>query len=195
VPSRHECVRETAKRQLEEITKRHLEEIRGTDEVEMGWGACRRCAGCCRVRRKALAPPNSGFTTTILAKATFDGIDLNAHTIPADLWQARVKTRGLSDVYVVDNKLAPGGHQRLVFASGSSLILVVAGTVTNYEGDDPTCTPHVYTAGQGFIDPGTGDVHMLRNEGSVQAETIAVQLLPKDADRRIDMPSPGNYPS
>jgi hypothetical protein len=68
----------------------------------------------------------------------------------------------------------------------------VAGAVTNYMGDDPSCTGHVYTAGQGFIDPGGGDVHMLRNEGSVQAETIAVQILPKDAVRRIDMPDPGN---
>jgi hypothetical protein len=48
--------------------------------------------------------------------------------------------------------------------------------------------------GQGFIDSGT-DVHILRNEGTVQAETIAVQLLPKDAARKIDiMPAPGNCP-
>jgi hypothetical protein len=32
---------------------------------------------------------------------------------------------------------------------------------------------------------------MLRNEGTVQAETIAVQLVPKDAVRRIDEPDPG----
>jgi hypothetical protein len=33
---------------------------------------------------------------------------------------------------------------------------------------------------------------MLVNEGSVPAETIAVQLLPQDAVRRIDAPDPGN---
>jgi quercetin dioxygenase-like cupin family protein len=139
-----------------------------------------------------LATPSSGLTTTILGKSLFDEIDLKAHTIPADLWQARLKTHGLSDVYVVDNKLAPGGTTGWHSHPGPSLILVVAGAVTNYMGDDPTCTGHVYTAGQGFVDPGSGDVHMLRNAGSVQAETIAVQLLPKDAVRRIDVPDPGN---
>lgn len=138
------------------------------------------------------ATPSSGLSTTILAKSLFDEVEINAHTIPANLWQARLKTHGLSDVYVVDNKLAPGGTTGWHSHPGPSLILVVAGSVTNYMGDDPSCTGHVYTAGQGFIDPGGGDVHMLRNEGSVQAETIAVQLLPKDAVRRIDMPDPGN---
>jgi quercetin dioxygenase-like cupin family protein len=139
-----------------------------------------------------LATPSSGLTTTILAKSLFDEIDVKAHTIPADLWQARLKTQGQSDVYAVDNKLAPGGTTGWHSHPGPSLILVVAGAVTNYMGDDPSCTGHVYTAGQGFIDSGGGDVHMLRNEGSVQAETIAVQILPKDAVRRIDMPDPGN---
>jgi quercetin dioxygenase-like cupin family protein len=138
------------------------------------------------------ASPGSGLTTTILAKSTFGEIDLNAHTIPADTWQARLKTQGISDAYVVDNKLAPGGTTGWHSHPGPSLILVVAGSVTNYLGDDPTCTGHVYTAGQGFIDAGGSDVHTLRNEGSVPAETIAVQLLPQGADRKIDKPDPGN---
>jgi quercetin dioxygenase-like cupin family protein len=105
------------------------------------------------------------------------------------------KTHGQSDVYVVDNKFAPGGTAGWHSHPGPSLILVVAGTVTNYLGDDPNCTPHTYTAGAGFIDPGSGHVHLLRNETGAPAETIAVQLLPKDADRRIDVPvAPGNCP-
>lgn len=139
-------------------------------------------------------PPTPGLATTILAKSLFAEIDLNAHTLPADLWQARIKTHGLSDVYVVDNKLPPGGNTGWHSHPGPSLILVVAGTVTNYTGDDPSCTPHVYTAGSGFIDAGGEDVHILRNETSAQAETIAVQLLPKDALRKIDKPDPGNCP-
>lgn len=142
-----------------------------------------------------LATPPSGLTTTILAQSAFDEIDVNAHTLPADVWQARLKTHGLSDVYVVDNKIAPGGTTGWHSHPGPSLILVVAGTVTNYTSDDPTCTPHVYTKGQGFIDSGGGDVHILRNESSsVPAETIAVQLLPKGAVRKIDEPAPGNCP-
>jgi hypothetical protein len=142
----------------------------------------------------------STVTTTILAKSRFAAIDLKAHSIPARLWRAKIKTHGSSDVYVVDNKLAaktattPGGTTGWHSHPGPSLIQVVAGTVTNYEGDDPNCTPHVYTAGMGFVDAGGKDVHMLVNEGSVPAETIAVQLLPQDAVRRIDAPDPGNCP-
>jgi quercetin dioxygenase-like cupin family protein len=141
-----------------------------------------------------LATPGTGTTTTILAKSLFDEIDLNAHTIPADVWQARLKTHGLSDVYVVDNKIAPGGTTGWHSHPGPSLIFVVSGTVTNYMSDDPTCTGETYSAGMGFVDAGGGDVHTLRNEGTVPAETIAVQFLPKGAVRRIDMPSPGNCP-
>jgi hypothetical protein len=104
-------------------------------------------------------------------------------------------------VYVVDNKLAPVDPVTKAVAStgwhshpGPSLIFVVAGTVTNYSSEDPTCTGHPYTVGQGFIDSGK-DVHILRNEGSVQAETIAVQFLPAGSTtRRIDQPAPGNCP-
>ena len=62
-------------------------------------------------------------------------------------------------------------------------------------GDDPTCTGHPYTAGQGFVDAGGNDIHMLRNDGNVPAETIAVQLLPHGAQRKIDEPQPTNCPS
>lgn len=163
---------------------------------------------------KVLATPQVGVTTTILAKTVFDEIDVKArmhvadddrddrddrrHGDRDDFWQTKIKTEGLSDFYVVDNKLAPVDAHNVVQGTtgwhshpGPSLIHVVAGTVTNYSSHDPTCTGHQYTAGEGFIDSGT-DVHILRNEGNVQAETIAVQFLPKGAPRRIDMPAPSH---
>ena len=86
----------------------------------------------------ALATPSTGLTTTILTKSLFDEIDINAHTIPASIWQAKLKTKGQTDVYVVDNKIAPVELPAGTRTPGPSLILVVAGTVTNYEGDDPS---------------------------------------------------------
>jgi quercetin dioxygenase-like cupin family protein len=143
----------------------------------------------------ALATPSVGLGTTILAKSTFGDLNLNASTPAARLWQAHILTHGQSDLWVVDNKIAPGGTTGWHSHPGPSLIFVVAGTVTNYLGNDPSCTPHVYTAGSGFVDAGGTDVHTLRNEGSVPAETIAVQFLPKDATRKIDDPvAPGNCP-
>jgi hypothetical protein len=68
--------------------------------------------------------------------------------------------------------------------------LVVAGAVTNHTADN--CAGQTYTAGSGFIDAGGDDVHMLTNDGTVQAETIAVQLLPHGATRRTDKLAPAN---
>jgi quercetin dioxygenase-like cupin family protein len=138
--------------------------------------------------------PTPQVTTTILAKSRFDAIHVNAHSHTPELWKAQIKTRGQSDVYAVDNKFPPGASTGWHSHPGPSLILVVAGTVTNYLGDDPGCTPQGYSAGAGFIDPGGAHVHLLRNETSTPAETIAVQLLPKDAARRIDVPDPGTCP-
>ena len=141
-----------------------------------------------------LATPGSGFTATTLATAQFGEIDSKVHTIPADTWQAMIKTKGLSDLYVQSNVWAVGGTTGWHTHPGPSLIIVTAGSVTAYDGDDPTCTPHVYSQGAGFIDPGDGHVHVLRNEGTVEARTVAVQLIPAGATRRIDAPAPGNCP-
>jgi quercetin dioxygenase-like cupin family protein len=144
-----------------------------------------------------LATPSVAPTTTIYAKSTFNAMTLDARAmamVPArdggmrpGRWLTLIKTLGLTDAYVVDNKIASGGDTGWHSHPGPSLIFVVAGTVTNYASDDPACTPHAYPAGTGFVDPGGTDVHTLRNEGSVAAETIAVQFLPKDAARKIDV--------
>ena len=65
-------------------------------------------------------------------------------------------------------------------------MIVTAGTLTAYDGDDPACTPHLYTAGMGLVDEGGDHTHVIRNEGSVEARTVAVQLIPAAATRRID---------
>jgi quercetin dioxygenase-like cupin family protein len=141
-----------------------------------------------------LATPAGGQSTTTLGKAlAADPVNLFGHAKqPGGGWRARLHTHGFSDFYVIDNKFTPGGTSGWHSHPGPSLIFVVAGQITNYLGNDPSCTPHVYSAGQSFTDEGGADVHMLRNNGSVDAETIAVQFLPKDAGRRIDEPDPMN---
>jgi hypothetical protein len=71
-----------------------------------------------------------------------------------------------------------------------------AGTVTAYDGNDPSCTPHVFAAGTAFVDPGGSHVHIIRNESTTDVvQTIAVQLLPAGQPRRIDVtPAPGDCP-
>jgi quercetin dioxygenase-like cupin family protein len=136
-----------------------------------------------------LATPGSGITSVNVAVGRIDGIDLKSET---DTHKVKLRTKGSSDVYVVSNKIAPGGHTGWHSHPGPSLITVKSGTVTNYSGDNPMCSPQVYHAGTSFVDMGGDHTHMLRNEGSVEAETIAFQILPADAPRRIDVPNPGN---
>lgn len=141
----------------------------------------------------AAATTQSGVSTTLLVnKVPLGELDINAHTIPADAWQARIMTHGLTDGYVVDNVIQPGGTTGWHSHPGPSLIFVIHGAVTNYSGDDPSCAGQVYPAGSGFVDAGGGDVHMLKNNGDVAAETIAVQLLPSGAPRRTDAGVPPN---
>jgi|SRR5438128_6618894 len=145
-----------------------------------------------------LATSSQGYTSTTLAKATFGEIDSHVHSLPAD-WQEMIKTKGLSDLYVQQNTWDPvacgctpttGWHTH----PGPSLVIVTQGTVTEYDGDDSTCTPHVYSAGgaNSFVDIGGGAVHMVRNESGAVAKTVAVQLIPAGAARRQDAPDPGN---
>jgi hypothetical protein len=145
--------------------------------------------------RSLLATPgNSGFSAKTLAMATFDELDINLHTVPADVWQARLKTKGLSDLYVQSNTWQPGGSTGWHTHPGPSLVVVTAGTITAYDGDDPTCTPRIYSALPGsvssFVDFGGGQVHLVRNEGLEVATAVAVQLIPEAATRRIDAPAP-----
>ena len=133
------------------------------------------------------ATSGSGITTTMIVQGNFGDIDVNTNF---DGHKVDIDTKGDSDLYVVSNVIAPGGHTGWHTHPGPSLITVKSGTITAYQGDDPTCSPTVYTAGQGFIDPGDGHVHLLRNEGTVPAETIAVQLVPDGGTRRIDEPAP-----
>jgi quercetin dioxygenase-like cupin family protein len=148
-----------------------------------------------------LATPPAGFTSTTLAQGRFGRIDVFNHSIPLDpspsghdrnIWLSWQKTKGMSDLYVQSNVWQPGGSTGWHTHPGHSLITVTAGTVTAYEGHDADCKPHVYTPGMGFVDPGGDHVHILRNEGTVEARTITVQLIPASAMRRIDAPDPGH---
>ena len=142
------------------------------------------------------ATPGSGFTSTTLAKGKFGDIDVfNKFILPkGGIWLSLQKTEGDSDLYVQSNTWQPGGTTGWHTHPGHSVIIVTAGTVTEYDGNDPTCTPHVYTQGMTFVDPGGSHVHIIRNEGNVVATNIAVQLIPAGQPRRIDVADPGNCP-
>jgi Cupin domain len=138
---------------------------------------------------KLWATPPQGFVATTLAVGRFGEME-EGHK--SNILLPRQEPKGRSDLYVQSNVWQPGGSTGWHTHPGESLIIVTEGTVTGYEGGDPDCKPHLYTPGMGFVDPGGGHVHILRNEAQIVAKTIAVQLIPAAAARRIDVVDPGN---
>ena len=147
--------------------------------------------------RPAMATPPAGFTSTTLAKGQFGEFQAFSQFIPpvndGNIWLSRQKTKGLSDGYVLNNVWAVGGSTGWHTHLGHTLVIVTAGAVTAYQGDDPTCTGTVYTAGMSFVEDGN-HVHIVRNEGTVEAQSVAVRLIPAGQPGRIDAPAPGNCP-
>jgi quercetin dioxygenase-like cupin family protein len=160
------------------------------------WAVLALALGASAYAGTVLATPPVGVVTQTIAIGRFTDIDATAKTdinagTPRDYWQARINTKGLSDLHVLQNTIAPGGTFGWHSHPGPSLVIVKSGTATFYMGDDPTCAPHVVAAGQGFVDGG-GDIHVVRNEGTVDLVTVVTSLVPAGAARRIDEPSPGN---
>jgi quercetin dioxygenase-like cupin family protein len=145
------------------------------------------------------ATPAEGYKSTLLAVGRFGEINVSnssPHNSKAErneqLWFSLQQTKGPSDLYIQNNVWQPGGSTGWHTHPGHSLIIVTEGTVTEYMSDDPECKPHVYTQGMGLVDPGGAHVHLIKNEGTVPAITIAFQLIPAGAERRIDAAEPTN---
>lgn len=138
--------------------------------------------------RMAWATPGLTISTTILSGPTrLDEVQVNTWSEVFD-HGVKLKTKGASDVYVVRNIIAPGGHTGWHSHPGPSIVSVKSGVATNYHAEEPG-VPHIQPAGTSFIDDGEG-AHLVRNEGTTDLELIAFQILPAGATRRIDEPAP-----
>lgn len=144
------------------------------------------CAIASAAWRFAAATPGSGVVTTILTgPVMFDDIHAMSHSSDHT---AVINTRGVSDVYIVHNKIPPGGHTGWHSHPGISFVTVKSGEVTEYTGEDPD-NPSVYPAGTGLVEE-AGRVHLFANESDTDLELVAFQILPYGATRRIDVPAP-----
>ena len=137
-----------------------------------------------------LATPPSSVKPTVFGVGAFGPIETKG-TIGA--WSAQMKTTRATDIHVLQNRIGPGGSFGWHSHPGPSFVIVKSGTATVYLGADPSCKPHRFRSGSGFVDRGL-DVHAVRNEGKVDLVTVVVSLVPKDAPRRIDDRDPGNCP-
>jgi quercetin dioxygenase-like cupin family protein len=129
----------------------------------------------------ALATPGSGLDSAVLARGTLQG-------------HAKLKVRHhRSDVVVQHVTIEPGGTTGWHTHPGPAVVVISSGSFTLYDGDDPSCTGTTYSAGQVFIDPGRGHVHIGRNNGSQNVELYVTFLdVPSGGAPRIDAAAPGN---
>jgi quercetin dioxygenase-like cupin family protein len=139
------------------------------------------------VAQTAFATPVIGVEGTSLAVGTFDGLDATSAT---DSHHVELRATGATDVHVLQNKIAPGGTFGWHSHPGPSIVVIQSGVLTLYRADDLDCTPQVYAAGSGFVDQG-GDVHVVRNEGDMEAVVYVTSIIPQGAGRRIDALDPG----
>lgn len=149
-----------------------------------------------------LLTPGSGVTAAVFARASFAD--------PTDI-KFKVKNGSEEIIHIPDaqetvvqqitiksatNNGGVVGHTGWHSHPGPVIVLIKAGVMSFYDGDDPTCTVRTYTAGQSFIDSGQGHVHIARNEGPTDLELWAVyfDVPPGGAFRNDVTPAPGNCP-
>jgi len=154
------------------------------------WASVAVALGAAVYAGTVLATPPFGVQPTIFGIGKFGPIDTKGKI---GAWTALMKTTGATDIHVLSNRIAPGGSFGWHSHPGPSFVIIDSGTATVYFGADPTCTPHRYRAGSGFVDKGF-DVHLVRNEGKVDLVTVVVSFVPRGQARRIDQPDPGHCP-
>ena len=137
-----------------------------------------------------LATPPTGVQPTIFGVGRFGPINTKGKV---GAWSAIIKTTRASNMHVLSNRITPGGSFGWHSHPGPSFVIINSVTATVYFGADPTCRPHKFRAGSGFVDKGL-DVHLVRNEGTVDLVTVVVSFVPNGKTRRIDEPKPDNCP-
>lgn len=136
------------------------------------------------VAPQAIATPASGVESKTLATGHLPAVSSMTETGP---WQW---TNTDSTLTVTENDVAPGGMFGWHEHPGPSLVVVETGTLTFYDGDDPSCAPMTVTAGDAFIDPGN-HLHMGVDKGTDPAVVVVARLTPTDAKSpRIDEEAP-----
>ena len=133
----------------------------------------------------ARAVPPAGVITEILGSGTtLAGFTIHAAGI-------NVESKHAAGVTVAHLTFAPGGTTGWHAHPGPVLVIVTTGSVTKYSAQD--CTAHTYTAGQAFVEHGPTDENLVRNDGSVPAETLVTFITPPGAPIHHDSP-PGRNP-
>lgn len=93
--------------------------------------------------------------------------------------------RNVGETIIQQITVDPGGFTGWHTHPGPVVVLVESGTFDVYQANDPTCTAYSYGPNEAFIDPGQGNVHSARNDGTEPMVAWAVYF-----DVPADLTSP-----
>jgi hypothetical protein len=143
------------------------------------------------------ATPPSGISFSPVGRATLPEFNVKRKDKILD-WRIGLDADQPVDVATQVVTFQPGGFSGWHTHPGPVFFTVRTGTLTVYEGDDPSCTPLTFPAGTGAVEAGTGThIHMVRNETGTVAEAVVTYLVPVGTPQnqlRTDLPNPGNCP-
>lgn len=135
------------------------------------------------------ASPPVGVTPNLIGRGTYEPFKVKTHHDSVVDFDAKAKSA--LDIVVREHDYQPRASTGWHTHPGPVFITVLEGTVTFYGYDDPTCTPTVVMAGQGYVDNGHG--HIGVNQTDQPALDVSVILAPVGAGFRGELAAPNPY--
>ena len=159
---------------------------------------------------KVSASPTYRVTRTLIGRGSFDSFMVNTDrektlnpsenpdgSVPKP-FQYIAKAQTLDngepaiDVEVDTHDYGPMGSTGWHKHPGPVYIIVTEGQLTFYERDDPTCSPKVYSKGQGFVDFGSGHIGFNLDPNN-PARDVTVAITSVGGVFRTELPAPGPH--
>ena len=150
----------------------------------------------CAVPLVTKATPPSGITFTPVGRATLPEFNVKRKDKDLD-WRIELQADQAIDVATQIVTFQPGGYSGWHTHPGPVFFTVRTGTLTVYEGNDPTCTPLSFPAGTGAVEAGNEHArsHGEKRNPTKVAEAVVTYMVPVGTPQnqlRSDRPDPGN---
>lgn len=143
----------------------------------------------------ALATPGTGFAPSPVVNGHFGKLQVNTAGDKTGKWGLILKTLDETDMGSDRLSVQPGGFSGWHAHPGPVFVTVTQGSIIWYDGSDPLCPGHNYSAGQSFVEQAYTPHNVKNASNSSNAEFIAITIKPVGFEGpkfRLDRPEPNN---